>query len=115
VIGLPIIMICGLIVFKIFGDEYKFEPTLALLSGFTGICTIIDALYATLMSSIGIKGIKIVSFASIILALVNILFNLILIHRIGIEGALIATIISYCTCILVIFSKRKYIYDREEI
>ena len=111
IVGLPIAIICGLTIFNIYGDEYVFDPKLVLLFGLNGICISIDALYGDLMNSIGIRGIKIVSFASIVMALVNILLNLLLIPKIGIEGAIIATIVSYSISILIIFSKRKYISE----
>ena len=91
------------------GVNTTFDPKLVLLFGFTGICISIDQLYGQLMNSIGVSGIKIVSFAAIIMAIVNVLLNMLLIPLIGIEGSIIATIISYTTSILIISSKRKYI------
>jgi O-antigen/teichoic acid export membrane protein len=110
-IGLPCSIISGLIIFKIYGDAYTLDPKLVLLFGISGICISIEGLYKQLMNSIGIKGIKIVTFADVMMALINVLFNLLLIPKIGIEGAAIATISSYCIAIIIIFSKRKYIYD----
>jgi O-antigen/teichoic acid export membrane protein len=108
VLGLPITIISGLLILKIYGGEYPFNPKLVLLSGFSGILVSIDTLYGRLMSSIGVKGIKIVSFASMVTAFANTLINLLLIPIIGIEGAILATIISYCVSILIKLSKRKY-------
>lgn len=109
-VGLPSTIISGLFILKIYGGEYPFNPKLVLLFGLSCILVSIDTLYGRLMSSIGVKGIKIVSFASMVTAFVNILINLLLIPAIGIAGAILATIISYCVSILIKFSKRKY-YD----
>jgi O-antigen/teichoic acid export membrane protein len=67
------------------------------------------------MNAVGRKGIRLTSFAAIIIALANIFLNILLIPLIGIKGAIIATIISYILSFSIILSKRKYFYFPEAI
>jgi len=111
--GFPITIFLGLIILKLYGEEYTYDLKLVLLFSLAGICISIDQLYEQLMNSTGVYGIKIVSFAEILITVVNIVLNILLIPKIGVEGAIIATIISYLILILIILSKIKYIYDFE--
>lgn len=113
VLGLPLAMISGFIVLSLYGNEYEFNMKLALLFGIAGLCIAIDNLYGQLMSSIGIKGIKIVSFAAVVMALTNTFLNMFLIPLMGIEGAVIATTVSFLVSISIMLSKKRYIYDSE--
>ncbi|WP_321418629.1 oligosaccharide flippase family protein [uncultured Methanomethylovorans sp.] len=113
ILGLPLAMISGFIVLSFYGNEYEFNLKLALLFGVAGLCIAIDNLYGQLMSSIGIKGIKIVSFAAVVMALTNTFLNMWLIPLMGIEGAVIATTVSFLVSISIMLSKRSYIYNSE--
>ena len=116
VLGLPVTIGLGSIILTtLYGGEYTFNLKLALLFGIAGICMCIDKLYGTLMTSVGVKGIRITSFAAILLAVTNISLNIWLIPLIGIEGAIIATILSYMVSIGIIISKRSYFYNPEAI
>ncbi|EMR72999.1 membrane protein involved in the export of O-antigen and teichoic acid [Thermoplasmatales archaeon SCGC AB-539-N05] len=115
ILGLPLTIGPGFIIFRLYGGEYLFDLKIAFLFGIVGICLCVNRLYGLLMSSIGIKGRRIVTFAAIILAIANIALNIWLIPLIGIEGAVIATILSYFLSIGIILSKRKYLYNSEVI
>jgi O-antigen/teichoic acid export membrane protein len=82
-----------------------------ILFGVAAIVIVIDQIYGVLMNSIGIKGIRVTTAAAIILATSNIILNLLLIPVIGINGAMIATIISYIFSIIVILSKKENFKD----
>lgn len=114
ILGLPLMIGSGFIILKLYGGEYTFDLKLALLFGIAGICVSIDSIYGWLMNSVGMQGVKITSFAAIILALANIFLNMWLIPLIGIEGAIIATIISYTLSISIVLSKRKYLCNSGE-
>jgi len=115
IIGIPFMILSGFIILKFYGSEYPFDLRLAILFGVVGIFISIDKFYGLLMNSTGKKGKRIVSFAAIILAISNIFLNIWLIPLLGIEGAVIAGIFSYLLSIIIILSKRKYIYSPEVI
>ena len=115
VLGLPIIIGSGYIILYLYGGHYPFDLKLALLFGIAGICIFVDGVYGWLMNAVGIQGVKVTSLAAIILALADIFLNLWLIPILGIEGAIIAIIISYIFSICIILSKRRYFYNSEEI
>jgi O-antigen/teichoic acid export membrane protein len=70
-----------------------------------GICITVDQLYGQLVCSLGIHGAKLESYAAMVLAGVNIILSLLLIPRIGLAGAVIATIISYLFSIGIMLIK----------
>jgi len=113
VFGLPVIIGSGLVVLILFGTAYTFNLSLALLFGIAGMCIFIYSIYSCLMNAVGKKGIRLTSFAAIIIALANISLNILLIPLMGIKGAIIATIISYILSLSIILSKRKYLYFPE--
>jgi O-antigen/teichoic acid export membrane protein len=115
IIGVPFTIGLGLVILSLYGGKYPFDFRLALLFGIVTICFIFDKIYGTLLDSVGIKGKRIVSIASIILAIANISLNFLLIPLIGLEGAVIATIISYSLSIGIMFSRIRYIYHPEVV
>lgn len=114
ILGLPLMIGSGFVILKLYGGEYSFDLKLALLFGVAGICICIDSVYGWLMNAVGTQGVKITSFAAIILALANIFLNMWLIPLIGIEGAIIATIVSYIFSISIVLSKRRYLCNSGE-
>jgi O-antigen/teichoic acid export membrane protein len=115
IIGIPFMVGSGFIILKLYGSEYPFDLKLAILFGIVGIFVSIDKFYGLLMNSTGKKGKRIVSLAAIVLAVSDVLLNIWLIPIFGIEGAVIAAIFSYLFSIIIVLSKRKYIYNPEVI
>lgn len=115
IFGLPVMIGSGIVILMLFGTEYTFNLSLALLFGIAGICIFINSIYSWLMNAVGRKGIRLTSLAAIIIALANIFLNILLIPIMGIKGAIIATIISYILSFIIILSKRKYFYFPEAI
>lgn len=107
IVGWPLAICTGCVILKLYGGSYPFDLSLTLLFTTAGICISIDKLYGQLLSSVGVKGIKITSFGAIVLALVNVLLNLLLIPHIGLRGAIIATIIGYLSSIGIMLVKWK--------
>lgn len=105
-VGWPFVFVTGYIILKLYGGSYPFDLPLALLFATAGICISVDHLYGDLFNSVGIHGVKITSFAAIVLALVNLLLNFLLIPQIGLRGAIIATTIGYLCSIGIMFYKR---------
>lgn len=111
IVGFPIMMIFGFIILGLFGKEYPFDFGLAIFFGLAGVVIFIDGVYGWLMNAIGSKGVKITSLAAIVLAGVNILLNICLIPLMGLNGAIIAKVLSYAISIIIIFSKRRYFFS----
>lgn len=109
ILGLPLAIGLGFIILKFYGSEYPFDLKLALLFAIAGICICVNHVYVWLMNAVGMQGIRITSFSAIIMALGNIFLNMRLIPLMGIEGAIIATIVSYIVSISIVLSKRKYL------
>ena len=104
----------GYVILMFYGNEYTFSLKLVLLFGIVGIVMFFNSIYAWLMNSVGKQGIKITSFAALIMAISNTILNICLIPLIGIEGAILAAIISYILSASIILSKRKYFYISEK-
>jgi O-antigen/teichoic acid export membrane protein len=111
IIGYPSTIGLGSIILLFYGSEYTFNLKLVLMFGIVGIVMFFDTAYGWLMNSVGKKGIRITSFAALTMAIVNIILNFLLIPILGIEGAVIALIISYILSASIVLSKRKYFYD----
>jgi len=105
--GWPLAVSTGCVILKLYGGSYPFDLSLTLLFAIAGICISVDQLYGQLLSSVGEKGAKITSFGAIVLALVNVLLNLLLIPHIGLRGAIIATIVAYLSSIGIMLQKWK--------
>jgi len=101
----------GYVILMFYGNEYTFNLKLVLLFGIVGVVMFFDTIYGWLMNSVGKRGIRITSFAAIVMALTATILNIFLIPLIGIEGSVIAIIISYILSIGIVLSKRKYFYN----
>jgi len=95
IIGWPFALISGYILLKMYGTGYPFNLPLSLLFATAAICITVEQLYGQLVCSVGVNGAKIESFATIVLAGVNVILNFLLIPMLGLAGAIIALIISY--------------------
>ena len=105
IFGWPLALVSGYIILWMYGAEYPFNLSLMFLFATAGICISIDQLYGHLVCSTGIHGAKIESYAGVVLAGVNIILNFLLIPRIGLTGAVVATIISYLFSISIMLVK----------
>ena len=105
--GWPIAVSTGYVILKFYGGSYPFDLSLTLLFATAGLCIAIDKLYGQLLSSGGVNGIKVTSFAAIVLALVNVLLNILLIPQFGLNGAVTATIVGYLSSISIMLLNRK--------
>jgi O-antigen/teichoic acid export membrane protein len=105
VFGWPFALISGYIILKMYGNAYPFDLPLTLLSATAGVCISIDMLYGQLLNSVSVKGVKITSYAAVVLAVVSVILSFLLIPIIGLAGAMVATIISYAFSIVIMFFK----------
>lgn len=107
IIGWPLALISGWIILSLYGGDYPFDISLALLFATAGTLISIDKLYGQLLSSMGIGGVRVTSIGAIALAVINLILNILLIPHIGITGAVVATIIGYISSISIMLSKWK--------
>ena len=113
IFGFPSAIASGFVILKLYGPLYPFDLKLALLCGIAGICISIDSIYGWLMNAVGRQGVRITSTAAASVAFSNIILNIWLIPIIGLEGAVIATIVSYILSIIILVSKREYLHNQE--
>jgi O-antigen/teichoic acid export membrane protein len=114
-IGLPSIFLCELVVLKLYGSQYPFIFLWMILFAIASICVVVDGIYGWLLSSVGRQGVKLTSIAAITMALVNIGLNIILVPLIGITGAIISTIVSFVTSIVImLYFGRKYLVKQND-
>jgi len=104
-LGVPFVFLCEFVILKLYGSQYPINPPLMTLFAVASICVVVDGLYGWLLNSVGWKGAKITSFATLIAAIMNVLANILLIPLIGIGGAITATILTY---LLATFIKLRY-------
>jgi len=104
VMGIPFIFLCEFVILKLYGKEYPFNPLWAILLGIASMCIWIDGIYGWTLSSVGKEGVRIVSLAAVILALLNIVLNIKLIPLVGILGAIISIILAFIVSIIIILS-----------
>lgn len=105
IFGWPFVLVSGYIFLKMYGTGYPFDLTLSLLFATAGIFITIEQLYGQLLCSVGVKGAKFESYATLSLAGMNIILNFLFIPIIGVHGAIIATIISYSFAIGIMILK----------
>ena len=108
-LGIPLILVCEFIVLKLYGNKYPLNTVWLIIFPIASVCVAIDGLYGWLLNSVGLQGVRISSFAAIILVLVNVGLNIILIPRIGITGAVVSIIVSYNSSVMTtILLGKKY-------
>jgi len=113
-ISFPIALISGSIILSVYGPDYYLDPTLTLLFALLAIVIPVNQFYDWLMCSVGIEGVKLVSYAALSTAIANIALNIALIPILGINGAVISTIMSYVISTTILLSKRKLLKDSKD-
>lgn len=110
-ISFPIALISGSLILSIYGQNYYLNSVPTLLFSFLAIAIPINQFYDWLMCSVGIEGVKWVSYAALSTAVANVILNITLIPVLGINGAVISTIISYVLSTIIILSGHKLLKD----
>jgi O-antigen/teichoic acid export membrane protein len=107
-LGILLVIICEMILLKLYGPEYPLNFLWTILAAVAGICIVIQNAYGWLLISIGTFGAILSSIGEVLMAISNIGLNIFLIPRIGIAGAFISIIISYIigTIIILYFGKK---------
>lgn len=90
-----------------FYEGYKFVPLLIVGVLFCCLCQFLSSIYSA------VKHTKNSLWTSLIAAIVNVVLNIILIPRLGVQGACLATLFGYGVCFIVrVIDTRKYIKYR---
>ena len=108
-IGFPFILICELIILKLYGGGYPIDLRLMLLFALSSILIMWHALYAWTFSSEGTKGISLNMISVVTIAIINVLLNIYLIPRFGLYGAVESTAASFTIGILCLYVLRRRI------
>jgi len=108
-LGFPCLAFAGFLLLKLYGAKYNFNLELGLMLAVSSLLVFINNSYVWLMNSTGERGAKIISFSAIILALTNVILSILLIPRIGLNGAAISMIVSYIFSIVIILFNIKVI------
>ena len=113
ILSFPIALISGSFIIIIYGSDYPLDLSLSILFSVLAVVVSVKQFYDWLICAVGIEGIKFVSYVALLMAIVNIVFNMTLIPTIGIYGAIISTIISYIISIMILISRRKLFKDQK--
>jgi O-antigen/teichoic acid export membrane protein len=105
-LGLPVLIAGEFIALKLYGRDYPIDPLLLILFGLGAIVIFLYGAYDWLMASVGRRGIRVCMIAITFSALLNIVLNRILIPRVGITGAIAATILSYLVALFFLISQK---------
>jgi O-antigen/teichoic acid export membrane protein len=107
VFGLILVTICEYILLKFYGSNYPIDIQLMILFSLTSILFGWYDIYAWIFNSLGIKGVKMTMVGTGSISIVDILLNIYLIPKYGINGAIGATALAYCIGIIVVYIRWK--------
>lgn len=102
-LGTPIIMVSGYIIFKLFGSEYHLNIIWLLLFSGAANAMVIMGFYTTLIVSEGQRGAMYNSIAMVVVALVSFMLNILLVPIIGIPGSGVAALLAFSIGASIIF------------
>jgi len=113
ILGIPGALLGEFILLNFFGKEYPLEFPLMIIFAITAVLAMSYGIIASFFSSDGGSGIRIASLGVLIIAIINIVLNIIFIPRIGLYGAIGATAIALVLGLCYIFYYGgKYLSDR---
>ncbi len=95
VLGLPVALIGEYLILQLFGKGYPMHLPMMLLFAIAAILVTWYGIYAWFFNSEGIEGSKVTVSGTLIIATLNIIFNIILIPQIGLYGAIGATALAF--------------------
>lgn len=94
-LGLPVALIGEYIILLLFGKGYPMQLPLMLVFAVAAILVTWYGIYAWFFNSEGIEGSKLTVKGTLIIAIANIVLNIILIPKIGLYGAIGATALAF--------------------
>jgi O-antigen/teichoic acid export membrane protein len=111
ILGIPAVMLLIFLVLKLYGKEYPVDfILLALFAGGTTILCL-NNFYGWLIAALGHHGMRIWASIITISALLNVALNMLFIPLIGLKGAILATVITYCLSTLLLITKKSILVE----
>ena len=95
ILGLPVALIGEYAILRLFGEGYTIQLPLMLVFAIAAILVTWYGVYAWFFNSEGIEGAKLTVSGTLIIAIANIILNVILIPQIGLYGAIGATTLAF--------------------
>lgn len=95
ILGIPGSLICEFIILQFFGKEYPIDILLMILFAIAAVLVTWYTLLAWFFNSDGVNGVRLTVSGTLIIAIANIVLNIILIPRIGLYGAIGAIIVAF--------------------
>lgn len=95
IIGIPCTIVCEYIILKLFGNEYPVDVVLILIFAVTTILVSWYGILAWFFASEGINGVRLNVSGTVIVAVLNIILNILLIPLFGLHGAIGATALAF--------------------
>jgi len=95
ILGLPVALIGEYVILRLFGEGYTIQLPLMLVFAIAAILVTWYGVYAWFFNSEGIEGAKLTVSGTLIIAIANIILNVILIPQIGLYGAIGATTLAF--------------------
>ena len=107
-LGLPLIILSEFVILKLYGGEYPIDLSLMLLFAIVSILIVCYGLYDWTFCSEGVTGVKLVTIATVVIAIIDITLNIYLIPHFGLFGAITSTAIAFFVgiCCLLLFKRR---------
>jgi len=98
--GTPFVLVCEVVILKLFGSQYPMIPALMILFALTAMLVTGYGLYQWLFNAEGIRGAHLALTNEIMITALNLGLNILLIPRYGLYGATGATAIAFSIGIL---------------
>ena len=112
-LGIPASLVGEYVILRMFGKGYPIQLPLMLVFAFTAILVIWYGVYAWFFNSEGIDGAKLTVSGTLIIAIANIIFNIILIPQIGLYGAIGATALAFSLGLCYNFYRGMRFFNRK--
>lgn len=93
--GIPGVLIGEFIILHFFGKEYPIIFPLMILFAFTSVLVTVYTILAWFFNSEGVNGVRLTVSGTMIIAIVNVILNILFIPRFGLYGAIGATFIAF--------------------
>jgi O-antigen/teichoic acid export membrane protein len=95
IFGIPGVLIGEFIILNFFGKEYPINYPLMLLFAISAVLATWYAMYGWFFNSEGVNGARLTLSGTIIIAIANLVLNIILIPKIGLYGAIGASVLAF--------------------
>jgi O-antigen/teichoic acid export membrane protein len=95
VLGIPGTLIGEFVILQFFGTEYPVDPVLLLLFAVSAVLVFWYTIFAWFFNADGITGVRLTISGTLLIAIANVMLNIVLIPVAGLYGAVGATILAF--------------------